>query len=170
MALPLTDKGEEFVGMLPRHIRDAPSFQKVLDVKAREFERIEDAIDDIILNSFYQTATWGLALFELEYGLPVEPSGVSDADRRTLIALKYASVFGRVGVDFKSIVEAAAPGSVVTMNYNTSEVEIKMPLAVDAAIETQLEVVLREIVPAHLDLNVQYSTFIAGVAKAGDSL
>ena len=86
MGLPLTDRGNELVEMMPRFMRDAPTVQKVTDVFAREFERVEDAVDDIRANGFVETATWGLAEFERD--LIVE---------RTKAGLEAARARGRKG-------------------------------------------------------------------------
>lgn len=170
MSLPLNDTGIEHQNMLPAWFRYDPTVMGVLDVLAREIDRIDADWQDLLDQLFIQTATWGLMYWEQAFQLPVEPAGLSDADRRTLLLTKSRANKAQRGADFRAVLDGYVESYTLHMDHTLGTLFMTVSYNPDAYSAAQLETIIESIVPAHLLLNIQYEAFLAGISEAGDTL
>lgn len=170
MALPLNDTGKEYLSWLPAWFQGDPHVQGVLDVFAREMDRIDVDWQDLLDQMFVQTATWGLSFWEQALQLPVEPTGLSDEDRRTLLMTKLLANNAQSGAAFRAVLDSYVEDYSIHMDHATGTLFIDITYNPSAYSEAQLETIIESIVPAHLLLNIQYTAFLAGISEAGDAL
>lgn len=175
MTLPLTELGEEMLGWLPRHLQGSIDVQSIIDIEAREAERMETGRTELLDQFFVQTATWGLSIWEQALQLPVEPAdefavALTHEERRQIVLAKLRS----------NIVQSAAQWTGVLIGYGLS---YSLRVDHDGGVlhlditdnpseysANQLEALIKSISPAHYDLIITYRGFILGESELGDEL
>lgn len=170
MALPLTARGEEMLSWLPRWLQGDPHAQGVIDVMALENTSVEADTLDLLDQFFVQTATWGLIYWEQMLELPVAPDGLTDAQRRTIILTKLVANKAQSGAQFRAVLDEYVETYSLRMDHSSGTFFITLTYNEEAYTEAQLEAILNSIFPAHLNLNVAYEGFLAGISEAGDPL
>lgn len=173
----LTALGQEHLEMLPRHLHSSTDVRSVIDALAREAERYLTLTQETGDQLFVNTATWGLSLWERRVGIKVwdddDPDLPTDAVRRQAILTKLLSNRAVSGAEFRAVIDRYTTSySMRMIHTGLGEGTLEITLAFDGDSEEAiiLESVLDAIIPAHLNVNVQYEGFIAGVSMAGDSL
>lgn len=71
-------RAELMPGYVPEFIAQAPVYESIFEVQGPEFDQFRSNTDDVLDQFFIQTATWGLARWEKELGLPVNDEVVGD--------------------------------------------------------------------------------------------
>lgn len=174
MPAVISEKGKEMLEMLPPYLQDDPAVQTVIDVQAREYQRIEETANLIRSKMMPQNAddTYDLlALWETFLDLPANPSGVSIEARRAKVLVAFKKIASgadwvialtqAIGTD--SWTHTEGPGAYVVI------IEQPHPLG-----SYQAEVVARlarRITPAHLFVSVTDGDgFIVGTSIVGTDL
>lgn len=157
----LTDLGRLHLAMLPPHLRDDPDYQGVIHPLAREVERLEGKIEEVRDQLRPLSATTLLKAWEAQFRLTIDPPGLSLAERYEkirprLLALVsggegrqwvvQAGLIVGPGFDYREHV----PGDVTGPPEGT--VRIVMPFPPSGSRYAEVAKRLREIVPAHLDI------------------
>ena len=171
MAVALTDNGQELLEMLPRCLQNSVDYRNIIHVFSEEIDFLDESYLDIVDQIQIQTATWGLKYWEQVLSLPVEQDGATYAERRISILSKLAANNVVSAADFRNALEIITETLDIRFDIDTSTVFITMTY--DPAEEysvQRLEELVSLMMPAHLNYNVQFDAFIAGVSMAGDSL
>jgi hypothetical protein len=155
----LTPLGQKMIGEIPSWLRDDPDVRAVLHCKAKEVERQREmarAIRDDLIP--LRASGRGLAWWERYYELPVEPEGLSEEQRRTI-------VLGRIkrdppvssGLSWQNQVTALI-GEGWTYEEHTTEarITIKLPYPVGSEIYELARVNIPRLQswPAHMEMEL----------------
>ena len=101
---------------LPWYERESKVFKEICRVEEIEFDKLDLDLEDLNKQFFVDTATWGLAIYEKELGLPIRPNK-SLEERRSIIKAKWRGT-GKVDAEMiKAIVEAFTK-SKVNVSFN----------------------------------------------------
>lgn len=173
MTLPLNTYGEELVGWYPRHLQSAVAAMAYLDMSARELERLDDAKNELLDQMFVQTATWGLPYWEGALQLPVDPvdelgDPLSDEDRRTVVLSRLRANVVQSAAEWRGVIDTYVTDYMVRVDHTNGIIYLSISYNPGAYSEGQLETLIRSITPAHYDLNVVYTAFLADISAADD--
>lgn len=136
---------------VPGYYRQHPESQVILEVLAVAAEDAAAAFEDVRDQTFVDTATWGLALWEGSLGLATDES--SDADeRRSVIKAKLRGTASTTAALVQNVAAAYANGIVEVVEYPA---EYRLVVKFTGAVGTppnldDLAATLDEIIPAHL--------------------
>jgi uncharacterized protein YmfQ (DUF2313 family) len=78
----MSDRAETMLAQLPPFVRRDPTIREINVVAAKELDRIEEAMDQLIANYYPQTADIFLSFWEGLFKLPVNPTGKTIEQRR----------------------------------------------------------------------------------------
>lgn len=163
------DSAHVVLSYQPSLFHEDPYWRDLVDAMAKELD-VAHALLDRVLEAFYvaHAAEWGLRRWERMVGADVAPTGVSDGDRRAAV-LARLRLGPRTVADFEALVESyfGLTGQVVE-DYAGYAVEFNVYGAPSDEEQEAFERVLRELLPAHLAMTVNYGGFIVGVNVAGD--
>ena len=138
---------------LPSYYEKSKTFNEITKVEDVEFNKIYNNIEDLNKQFLVDTATWGLAIYEKELGLPVKPNRPLER-RRSIVRAKMRGIGKVDNLMIKAIVEAFT-GSLVTIEFDGRIVIVfnnddKIDLS-----SQDLYHSLDEVKPAHLDYNLE---------------
>lgn len=143
---------------LPDYYQNIREFQTLIGTENEEVEQLSATIDEVLEQFYVDTATWGLANWERICGIPTDESKLID-QRRSVINSKLRGI-GTVTVALiKNVAESWYNGEVeVTEQPSLYTVKIKFvsKLGVPSNL-TDIQNALREILPAHLAINFEFS-------------
>ena len=143
---------------LPNYYQDIREFQTLIGTENEEVEQLSATIDEVLEQFYVDTATWGLANWERVCGIPVDESKPIE-QRRSVIKSKLRGI-GTVTVALiKNVAESWYNGEVeVTEQPSLYTVKIKFvsKLGVPSNL-ADIQNALREIIPAHLAINFEFS-------------
>ena len=146
---------------VPNYLTEIPEIDAIYRAQSRELARLNYEIQDVLNQFNVDTATWGLILHEIKYGIKYNPS-LEYKDRREIIK---SAMRGRGTTDtymIKNTAEAFSGGEVDIERhdddsyFNTIFVGTKgVPANMDAFIN-----MLETIKPAHLGYILTYTYLI----------
>lgn len=143
---------------LPNYYQDIREFQTLIGTENEEVEQLSVTIDEVLEQFYVDTATWGLANWERICGIPVDESKPVE-QRRSVVKSKLRGI-GTVTVALiKNVAESWYNGEVeVTEQPSLYTVKIKFvsKLGVPSNL-ADIQNALREIIPAHLAINFEFS-------------
>ena len=143
---------------LPNYYDNIREFQELISAEEEEIGLLQNDIDELLEQFHIDTATWGLSYWEGICGIPVDESKPID-HRRSVIKSKLRGI-GTVTVGLvKNVAEAYYNGQVeVTEQPSIYTVKIKFvsKLGVPPNL-ADIQNALREIIPAHLAINFEFS-------------
>lgn len=159
---------------LPSYYENDPFTQAVINAVARELERFEAArasIERGFFPVFASNAYRMLGIWELIYGLPIEPNA-SDAQRTAALLAKIQGRRSASGSDWVANVTAALG----TSNWTHQEdfpsagfLTVTIPFSTTSYSAGLARTFIQETAPAHLELIVNYDAgFIVGVSEVGE--
>lgn len=155
----LTAKGEEMLADLPHYYADDPNALAVIDMAAREIERVETLILTLRSKGLPNNADddYGLlAIWEFLLGLPVNPSGVSLANRQAAVRSAYLKRNTAAGADWAIAVNEAIGSSWTYEENQPISYSIRVSVPDTAGYSGgQIQKLLRDATPAHLAITVQ---------------
>lgn len=175
----LTALGQEFLEEIPHQFRRDPDIRAVIDVKSREVQRLRDRLEALSAGVFPQLDSAGAytAIWEFTLGLSVNPDGYTLADRRSRV-LAFLQKLHRTGsgLDFEQTAsqlmgitwtyQEHIPGDALSPPENT--IRVKIAYASSSLKAADIRALLRAIIPAHLEIQVQYDEgFIIGDSLIG---
>lgn len=129
-----------------KHVEE---FQNAVE---QEIIRLQEARDELFLQTRPATSTWGMAHYEREYA--IQPNEQKPhAQRLSAWRAKRRGRGTTTAALIKSMADSYSPASTeVSNDYKNSLVELKIPYAVSKEYIQELLAGVREILPAHLDL------------------
>lgn len=141
---------DEMFGYVPGIFKNTKNLKALIQVSGKQFDKVDDLIQDITDQLYVDSATWGLVDWENEYGMEPNPTLTYD-ERRSRIKAKIRGI-GKVDANLiRSVTQAYADGS-VEVDFNGSIVITFIGRrGIPSAIE-ELKKQLSEIVPAHLNI------------------
>lgn len=134
---------------LPWYERESEVFKEICRVEEIECDKLKLDLEDLNKQFFIDTATWGLAIYEKELGLPIRPNK-SLEERRSIIKAKWRGT-GKVDAEMiKAIVKA----------FTNNDVEVTFDGRINIIFNNEKVIRLNmsdmynaidEVKPAHLD-------------------
>ena len=171
MAVALSERATEMLAMLPPYLEDEPYVRQVINVEARELERIE-ATANLIREKMMPTKADDtfdlLAIWEQTLGLPVKPAGQSVEARRGKVLVAFRKIGS--GADWMAALSEAVGSDAWTHTEGPAAytVILEQPHAVGSYEAAMVESIARRITPAHIQLAVTDTDgFIVGVSIVG---
>ena len=144
----------DLISYLPPYYQNVKEMVAIQNTLAQELGQINIDIEDLIKQCFVDTATWGLEIWEQIFGIQTDKTKLLD-QRRSMIKAKMRGA-GTVNIEqIKNIARAFLNGELdVTENFANYSIDIEftdyggVPPNKD-----DLTKILREIIPAHLEIN-----------------
>lgn len=175
MARTLSERGQELLEALPHYYSEDPNVHAVLRAAGLELERVEALLENIRRGIWPHLADdehLMLSLHEAQLGLPVAPEGLTLEQRRAAV-LAFAA---RRNVRSGEFWLAALTRLVGSENFVVEEnqpgeyqLRITTPFEAGSYELGQLELLLRSITPANLDVVVVSTEgFIVGESLVGE--
>lgn len=146
----LTERGLAMLDDLPTVVRDDPHFRAVVHCYAREFDRLEELATQL-RDGFIPESATPLTLPAWELLLRIAPTGTEEERRNRVLAALPALFGDPSGLSWEDGVTAlVGPGWEYTEDTATFTLNLVLPVLPPEL--PQLEAVIREFTPAHLDL------------------
>jgi hypothetical protein len=168
----VVDKALVLLGDIPGYLYDDEYVRAFKNAVARELQRIEDFMLAVRLGIFPQHADDELGFLEIYerlFGLAIKPPGVTVEQRRATILAHFRKRHSAAGSDW----EAAIDGILGTSWTYVEEpslyrVTITIPHGPGTVQAGQVESLVREVTPAHLEVRILFSTgFQVGINLVG---
>lgn len=159
---PITSaRGQEMLTYLPRYYETSRIMRSILQAEGTEFDKLRQALNEVLDQFFVDTATWGLDRWEDEVGLPVMPDQPI-LERRDKIKSRLRG-FGTVKISLvKRVAEAYDKGAINVIEDHGAHIVIiqfvdttGVPPNLD-----DLKKAVRVVVPAHLDILYEFNYFL----------
>ena len=141
---------------LPRFYESIREFNELIKVDAKQLAMLDDWMEDVVNQSFVETATWGLTRWEKIFGIYTDVSKPID-QRRSVIKSKIRGAGVTTVALIKEIAESWYNGDI-----EVTEEELKVIIKFNSnyGVPSNLadvEKALREIIPAHLLIEYLFS-------------
>lgn len=140
---------------LPPFLRKSPIYQEIFNADEQQFTILNTSIDDIKAQLDIDTATWGLAIYEKEFGIKTDLSK-PQAVRRSVIKSKWRGSGKVDSLQIKLVADAYTNGDVVVSFNGHIVVKFTAVRGVPQNLD-DLKRVIEEVKPAHLAIDYQYT-------------
>lgn len=144
----------DLISYLPPYYQNVKEMVAIQNTLAQELGQINIDIEDLIKQCFVDTATWGLEIWERIFGIQTDKTKPLD-QRRSMIKAKMRGA-GTANIEqIKNIAAAFLNGQVdVQENFASYSIDI---IFIDyqgvPPNRDELTAVLRDLIPAHLEIN-----------------
>jgi hypothetical protein len=163
---PLNDLGVYWRDQLPVVLRWSPEHLAVVHAVTREVERLEDRIEQVRRQFFPQTADLLLKVWERQLGLTAEPEGVAlDVRRRRVLEKLRQMYWAPTGLEWQDALTRLLGAGWTYEEHDPDDpgsppdytLRITLPFAPDSSSYALAERMVRDIIPAHLDLILTFA-------------
>ena len=140
--------------LIPERLRKIPELMAVIRAEEPEAQAAYDATVDFLAQLNVDTATWGLDLWEFEYGIQTDASKSLDA-RRTALKAKMRGAATTTAEQIRRIVNAYTGNDSCEVTEYPREYLVGVSYTLDLDKQDRVEACrksLREALPAHLGL------------------
>lgn len=140
--------------LIPERLRKIPELMAVIQAEEPEARAAYDATVDFLAQLNVDTATWGLDLWEFEYGIQTDASKSLDA-RRTALKAKMRGAATTTAEQIRRIVNAYTGNDSCEVTEYPREHLVGVSYTLDLDKQDRVEACrtsLREALPAHLGL------------------
>lgn len=140
--------------LIPERLRKIPELMAVIGAEEPEAQAAYDATVDFLAQLNVDTATWGLDLWEFEYGIQTDASKSLDA-RRTALKAKMRGAATTTVAQIRRIVNAYTGNDSCEVTEYPREYLVGVSYTLDLDKQDRVEDCrksLREALPAHLGL------------------
>ena len=140
--------------LIPERLRKIPELMAVIGAEEPEAKAAYDAAVDFLAQLNVDTATWGLALWEFEYGIQTDASKSLDA-RRTALKAKMRGAATTTAAQIRRIVNAYTGNDSCKVTEYPREYLVGVSYTLDLDKQDRVDACrasLREALPAHLGL------------------
>ena len=140
--------------LIPERLRKIPELMAVIGAEEPEAQAAYDAVVDFLAQLNVDTATWGLDLWEFEYGIQTDASKSLDA-RRTALKAKMRGAATTTATQIQRIVNAYTGNDSCEVTEYPREYLVGVSYTLDLDKQDRVEAChtsLREALPAHLGL------------------
>jgi len=139
---------------LPSFMQKSNIYQALFEASETAISSIESSIEDLKAQDSIDTATWALAIYERDLGIPTE-SGKALSERRSAIKSKERGT-GKADANlFETVALAYTNGEVDVAFDGTIQITFSSFLGTPPNVD-DLKMVLEDIKPAHLDISYIY--------------
>ncbi len=161
--LPLTPLGESMLAELPSFLQSSSDFQAIQHSYAKEIERLEEHIKLAAEQANPPKASLLLSEWERTLGLPVEPVGLTEAERRNvLLAFMGSLATDPSGTHWWSVMRILIATGMIAVEHEhgvepgpaANEIHVILPFGEFAPMFGIASRLLRRITPAHIALSV----------------
>lgn len=145
--------------LIPERLRKIPELMAVIEAEEPEAQAAYDATVDFLAQLNVDTATWGLALWEFEYGIQTDLTKPLDA-RRTALKAKMRGAATTTAAQIRRIVNAYTGNDSCEVTEYPREYLVGVSYTLDLDKQDCVDACrasLREALPAHLGLVQQVS-------------
>ena len=145
--------------LIPERLRKIPELMAVIGAEEPEAQAAYDAAVDFLAQLNVDTATWGLDLWEFEYGIQTDASKSLDA-RRTVLKAKMRGAATTTAAQIRRIVNAYTGNDSCKVTEYPREYLVGVSYTLDLDKQDCVDACrasLREALPAHLGLVQQVS-------------
>lgn len=145
--------------LIPERLRKIPELMAVIGAEEPEAQAAYDAAVDFLAQLNVDTATWGLALWEFEYGIQTDLTKPLDA-RRTALKAKMRGAATTTAAQIRRIVNAYTGDDSCKVTEYPREYLVGVSYTLDLDKQDCVDACrasLREALPAHLGLVQQVS-------------
>lgn len=145
--------------LIPERLRKIPELMAVIGAEEPEAKAAYDAAVDFLAQLNVDTATWGLDLWEFEYGIQTDLTKPLDA-RRTALKAKMRGAATTTAAQIRRIVNAYTGNDSCEVTEYPREYLVGVSYTLDLDKQDRVEACrasLREALPAHLGLVQQVS-------------
>lgn len=139
--------------LLPERLREIPQLAAVLDAEEPEAKAALDAVYDFLAQLNVDTATWGLALWEQDYGITPLATAML-ADRRAAVKNRMRGMATTTAKEIERMVSQVMQGT-CQVEEVPAEYLVRLRIYADTGEMAKLDACkkqVRDILPAHLDL------------------
>lgn len=146
-------KGQEMASYLPQFYQLSRIMQWILQVEGTQFDELTDALNQILLQFFAETATWALPQWESDLGLSPAPN-LPDDQRRSRIISKSIG-YGTATIQLVTRIANAYQNGTVDPVQDNAGYTVYIYFVDVRGIPpnlSDLQTILREVIPAHLDI------------------
>ena len=140
--------------LIPERLRKIPELMAVIQAEEPEAQAAYDAVVDFLAQLNVDTATWGLDLWEFEYGIQTDASKSLDA-RRTALKAKMRGAATTTAEQIRRIVNAYTGNDSCEVTEYPRKYLVGVSYTLDLDKQDRVEDCrksLREALPAHLGL------------------
>ncbi|WP_227013771.1 YmfQ family protein [Paenibacillus psychroresistens] len=159
---PVTsEKGLEMLSSLPAFYEIFREVRIINQIEGAELDDVFQSVDDVLNQVFIDTASWGLARWEFELGIPTNLS--KPLEQRRSVVLSKRRGYGTVTVGLvKNVAEAYANGEVSVTEDNANYLVIIKFISTHGIPENLADIqnALRDLIPAHLAISYEFNYFI----------
>lgn len=157
----ISARGQEMLTYLPTYYETSRIMRALLQAEGAEFDKLRQALDEVLDQFFVRTATWGLDRWEEEVGLTVTPDQ-PEAERRDKIISRLRG-YGTATISVvKQVAEAYDKGAIDIVEdfpAYTITVQFVDTTGVPPNLD-DLKAAVRALVPAHLEILYEFNYFL----------
>lgn len=157
----------DLMGYLPRYYEKSAIMKAIQEVAAPELGRLKYTVTDILSQYFINTATWGLALWEKELGIPID-TGKPTEQRRSVVKAKLRGIGTVTKAMIRQTAEAYSGGEAEVMEY-PAEYRFVIRFTGQRGVPPNMGDLTRTIEgikPAHLAVSFEYTYLYWDEARA----
>jgi len=150
-----------FIDRYPRFLQNSPEFRDLQRALEPELLALWEARDGALEQLCVETASWGLPYWEKTLGIPVDTEKDLEA-RRGLVRARLLGVGTATREAVLALVAGFTGGEVELTEY-PNEFRLKLKFGSDRILDLRaLTEALREFLPAHLSVGLEFSASEAG--------
>lgn len=140
------------IDYLPFYYRDIKEIIELQESIGLEYETLKEKINDIFSQCYVHTATWGIQLWEKNYGIPIGDNTSNIENRREYVIAKMRSEGTTTIEKLKNLALSFTNGLIdVEENFSEYTITIKFTSIVGRIPNLEnFEKALKVIIPAHL--------------------
>ncbi|MFD3271529.1 putative phage tail protein [Paenibacillus dendritiformis] len=151
-------RSAEMLGRLQLFMRKSEIYKAIFEAESTLYDNRDEAIFDLFMQLSIDTATWALAIYENELGIPVDPRKPY-IERRSVIKSKMRGT-GKVSAALIKIVADSYTNGDVDVRFDGSiRVKFVSVKGMPPNLE-DLKASIEEIKPAHLSIEYEFSYLI----------
>lgn len=147
----------KLIDYVPPYYDELLESSEILSAEDAEFARLNAGIDDLLLQFNVSTATWGLREWERICGIETDTTK-SVSERRSNVIARFRG-YGVVTIEhIKKITDSYYAGETEIIE-KPSEYKIVIKFTSEFGVPagiTELQKLLREIIPSHLDIDYDF--------------
>lgn len=146
--------GERMFNMLPDLYIQSKVMKYLMNVRGVEMNRVQNIMDEILLQLSIDTATWSIEWWEQEYGIPKAPINTLE-ERRSIVKSQMQKSESSYAELIKKVADSYTGGEVETRYDNGIYVTFTSFYGVPSNL-TAVRDSLERVIPAHLPLYFEY--------------
>lgn len=157
----ISPRAQEMATYLPPLYDDSRVMAELLEAEGVEFDTLRGAIEELALQWFARSATWGLDEWEDFLELPAQPSW-TDTERQDRLVSRLRGYGSATKALIKAVASSYAYGTVEVYDQNDGEpaYTIRIEYVSQLGVPSNLidaQRAIRAVVPAHLEITYTFN-------------